>query len=189
MSSEHIIRCAVCRNKPETIPAQISEANYQKTDPISLAIEDGTFNHENHLFTCMTCYIKIGMPSSPQLQGWQPSGFIFRLNHPDELFMFPRRFKDIDGHFDMNDEERNALFNRKEKERQLARLGFYFNAGGVRKNADGTNYDACTCDGLKPCVEHDVDTLSYSAFLADEEFKEFEKFQATIDENLKTWGK
>ena len=172
MPSDHVIRCAVCRKKPEEIPAQVSEANYQETDPLSLAIEDGTFNHENHLFTCMRCYIKIGMPSGAPPRGWQPCGFMFKSDEPNRPYMFPRRFKDIDGWFDMVDSDRNGFYNREEQKRQVAKLGFYFNAGGVRKNADGTNYDVCTCTeyGDKPCIEHDADTLSYSAFLSNEEF-------------------
>ena len=36
--------------------------------------EEGTYNPMNGLFRCTSCYILIGMPSSPR--GWRPKAYI-----------------------------------------------------------------------------------------------------------------
>ena len=51
----------------ETYAAEHIEYKYDD-DPDESARQDGTYNPSNGHFLCMKCYIKAGMPSSPN--GW-----------------------------------------------------------------------------------------------------------------------
>lgn len=65
--------CPSCKKNAEDIPGLKEEMNEvfggDKVHVDSLiATEEGTFNPKNGHFLCMKCYIKAGMPSSPN--GW-----------------------------------------------------------------------------------------------------------------------
>lgn len=73
--------CTSCKRHPADIPGYTAEATnyYDALPPISVVLgaetiedayarEDGTYNPENGHFLCNECYVKAGMPTSPQ--GW-----------------------------------------------------------------------------------------------------------------------
>jgi hypothetical protein len=63
------IRCIGCNKKPHEIEEYVEAASDEDTTPEQyVASEEGTFNRENGHFACTSCYIKMGMPSSPR--GW-----------------------------------------------------------------------------------------------------------------------
>lgn len=63
------IICIGCNKEPHEIQEYIEIANEESMTPEEyVKCEEGTFNKENGHFTCTSCYIKMGMPSSPQ--GW-----------------------------------------------------------------------------------------------------------------------
>lgn len=60
--------CAYCGRKANEIPGLEWEAEQEDMSAAEYAREDGTYNPETDHFACDGCYIKIGMPSSPE--GW-----------------------------------------------------------------------------------------------------------------------
>lgn len=81
--------CAVCYKTPREIEEYVEAAaewnaelpteggdQYEpQIDPDEYCrLEEGTYNEENNLFVCTSCYIKIGMPSSHG--GWKPDSLM-----------------------------------------------------------------------------------------------------------------
>lgn len=63
------IRCIGCNKKPHEIEEYVEAAADEDTTPEQyVSSEEGTFNRENGHFACTSCYILMGMPSSPR--GW-----------------------------------------------------------------------------------------------------------------------
>lgn len=61
--------CVGCGKPPEQIQEYVEYAADEDMTPDEyVRSEEGTYNKENGHFLCTTCYIKAGMPSSPQ--GW-----------------------------------------------------------------------------------------------------------------------
>ena len=70
--------CAVCRLRPAEIAEYVElakDCDYATAEE-AVRQEEGTFNVENGLFTCTSCYVDIGMPTGPD--GWRPGGLIAR---------------------------------------------------------------------------------------------------------------
>jgi hypothetical protein len=77
---EVIPRCARCGLLPEqlscytsVLEAELYEAGEDRPPTVDevrayVMAEEGTYNGDNGHFLCDTCYIAVGMPSSPQ--GW-----------------------------------------------------------------------------------------------------------------------
>ena len=64
------IRCIGCDKAPNEIGEYIEMAGIEEITPEQyVRSEEGTFNPENGHFACTTCYIGMGMPSSPR--GWK----------------------------------------------------------------------------------------------------------------------
>lgn len=62
-------RCIGCNQEPHEIPEYVEAAADERLSPAEYArMEEGTYNPENGHFVCTECYIKMGMPSSPN--GW-----------------------------------------------------------------------------------------------------------------------
>jgi hypothetical protein len=47
----------------------VADAKDEHMSPAAFAREDGTYNRETNHFACMSCYVKMGAPSSPV--GWK----------------------------------------------------------------------------------------------------------------------
>lgn len=63
------IRCIGCNKQPHEIEEYTEMASDEGMTPEQyVRSEEGTFNRENGHFACTTCYINMGMPSSPR--GW-----------------------------------------------------------------------------------------------------------------------
>jgi hypothetical protein len=63
------IRCVGCKKEPHEIEEYVEMAREERVSPeLYVRAEEGTFNRENGHFACTTCYIAMGMPSSPR--GW-----------------------------------------------------------------------------------------------------------------------
>jgi len=61
--------CIGCNKKPEEIQEYIDMGKEENMTPSKYVWEkEGTLNRSNGHFTCTSCYIKIGMPSSSR--GW-----------------------------------------------------------------------------------------------------------------------
>lgn len=64
--------CTGCNRMPEDIPEYQDPTLYgypEDTTPTEYVLaEEGTLNGDNGHFLCTGCYIKAGMPTSPQ--GW-----------------------------------------------------------------------------------------------------------------------
>lgn len=61
------IRCIRCGKEPHEIEEYIEHAEAEGMTPEQFVrIEEGTFNPENGHFACTSCYIGMGMPSSPR---------------------------------------------------------------------------------------------------------------------------
>lgn len=64
------IKCIGCGKAPAEIDEYIEMAEIEEISPEQyVRSEEGTFNPENGHFACTTCYIGMGMPSSPR--GWK----------------------------------------------------------------------------------------------------------------------
>ena len=67
--NDHTLTCIGCGKMPSQIPEYVEAAKPCNITPEQYVIEDeGTYNNENGHFACTDCYVKMGMPSSPQ--GW-----------------------------------------------------------------------------------------------------------------------
>lgn len=61
--------CIGCGKRPDELDEYIEAAKEAETSPdLYVQLEEGTYNTENGHFLCTPCYIKAGMPSSPE--GW-----------------------------------------------------------------------------------------------------------------------
>ncbi len=61
--------CIRCKKRPGQIEEYIEAAADEEMTPDEyVRQEEGTYNRENGHFLCTPCYVKAGMPSSPQ--GW-----------------------------------------------------------------------------------------------------------------------
>ena len=64
-----ILQCIGCNKKPDEIEEYIEAAADEGITPDQyVRSEEGTLNRENGHFACTSCYIAMGMPSSPR--GW-----------------------------------------------------------------------------------------------------------------------
>lgn len=64
------IRCIGCGKAPHEIDEYIEAAAAEDMSPAGyVVVEEGTYNPENGHFACTSCYIAMGMPSSPR--GWK----------------------------------------------------------------------------------------------------------------------
>jgi hypothetical protein len=67
---EHEPICFVCKKKASEIKEYVESAHWERITPSEyVREEDGTFNRESNQFCCTSCYIDIGMPTSPN--GWK----------------------------------------------------------------------------------------------------------------------
>jgi hypothetical protein len=63
-------KCIGCGKAPREIDEYVEAAEDEDMTPEQyVSAEEGTLNRENGHFACTTCYIKMGMPSSPR--GWK----------------------------------------------------------------------------------------------------------------------
>jgi hypothetical protein len=63
-------KCIGCGKEPHEIDEYVEgAADMDLTPEAYVEIEEGTFNHENGHFACTSCYMAMGMPSSPR--GWK----------------------------------------------------------------------------------------------------------------------
>lgn len=63
-------KCIGCGKAPHEIEEYVEAAADEEITPEQyVSIEEGTFNRDNGHFACTSCYIAMGMPSSPQ--GWK----------------------------------------------------------------------------------------------------------------------
>ncbi len=61
--------CVGCGQHPDELDEYIEVAAEEDMTPDDyVRSEEGTYNRDNHHFLCTPCYIKAGMPSSPE--GW-----------------------------------------------------------------------------------------------------------------------
>ena len=59
-----------CKRSADEIPGVVEFAKMEDMTPDEwVKSEEGTYNPSNGHFACDTCYIKLGMPSSPS--GWR----------------------------------------------------------------------------------------------------------------------
>lgn len=59
-----------CNRTPDQIREYIDAASVEQMTPDQyVESEEGTYNPENGHFLCTSCYIAVGMPTSPQ--GWR----------------------------------------------------------------------------------------------------------------------
>jgi hypothetical protein len=64
------IRCIGCEKTPDQIDEYTEMAALEEMTPEQyVKVEEGTYNPENGHFACTSCYIRMGMPSSPR--GWK----------------------------------------------------------------------------------------------------------------------
>ena len=64
------VRCFECQRFPVELPEYVDAAEDCGMEPDEyVREEEGTFNPESGNFCCTECYVKIGMPSSPN--GWR----------------------------------------------------------------------------------------------------------------------
>lgn len=57
-------RCRGCGKTPCEIEEYVDAAREDVTTPdLWVHFNEGTYNHDAHLFTCTKCYIEMGMPS------------------------------------------------------------------------------------------------------------------------------
>ena len=62
--------CIKCLKGPHQIQEYIDAAASEEMTPEDFVrTEEGTYNAENGHFVCTSCYIEIGMPTSPT--GWK----------------------------------------------------------------------------------------------------------------------
>jgi hypothetical protein len=62
--------CIGCNKQPSEIEEYTEAAAEEDMSPDDyVRVEEGTFNPENGHFACTSCYIQMGMPSSPT--GWK----------------------------------------------------------------------------------------------------------------------
>ncbi len=59
--------CFNCGRRASEIPEYLAEM--PEFSPAEMAFGDGTYNRETNHFCCTECYIKIGMPTTPE--GWK----------------------------------------------------------------------------------------------------------------------
>jgi len=68
--------CIGCNKHPNEIEEYIIESKSEGISPDEYVLrEEGTLNHKTGQFLCTNCYIKAGMPSSPQ--GWKAGDNMF----------------------------------------------------------------------------------------------------------------
>ena len=64
------ITCIGCGKAPDQIDEYTEMAALEEMTPEQyVKVEEGTYNPENGHFACTSCYIRMGMPSSPR--GWK----------------------------------------------------------------------------------------------------------------------
>ena len=96
------IKCAVCKKRPEDIDEYQDEViawneglpqNESLGAPINedsyVVDQEGTFNKENNLFVCTTCYLRVGTPShdlNDPRGNWKPSGFAYYIGNGQYQF-------------------------------------------------------------------------------------------------------
>lgn len=68
--SRPVLRCARCRKVPLELKADYAAYLSPGQTPEDFVwAEEGTLDRETGLFLCDSCYVKVGMPSSPT--GWK----------------------------------------------------------------------------------------------------------------------
>jgi hypothetical protein len=62
--------CVGCGKEPHELEEYVEAAReYERTPARYVMLEEGTYNPENGHFLCTPCYVRAGMPSSPD--GWR----------------------------------------------------------------------------------------------------------------------
>ena len=62
------LHCPYCRRRPHEIDEYVEHAELDSVTPEQFVrIEEGTYSRQHNVFTCTTCYIKIGMPLNKDL--------------------------------------------------------------------------------------------------------------------------
>ncbi len=61
------LKCPCCDREPKDIAEYVEGAQADEVTPEQFAWADGTYSARHQLFTCTSCYIKIGMPLNHDL--------------------------------------------------------------------------------------------------------------------------
>lgn len=62
------LHCPYCKREPHEISEYVERSQMEDLTPDKLVrIEEGTYSHAHDVFTCTSCYIKIGMPLNKDL--------------------------------------------------------------------------------------------------------------------------
>lgn len=62
------LHCPYCKREPHQISEYVEQAELSGTTPEEFVrTEDGMYSYAHNVFTCTSCYIKIGMPLNADL--------------------------------------------------------------------------------------------------------------------------
>jgi len=63
--------CHYCGRRAEDIDEYVDMAHEENISPEEFAKTDGTYNPDNDVFCCTSCYITLGMPSAEYPNRWR----------------------------------------------------------------------------------------------------------------------